>query len=466
MSQRGMSRSRSRMPGNILALIGAWTLWSLLPPAASFVPGRPPASQPRLAPLRAVEVESPPKAEAKAETTPKKAQSPEEDQETFRMMSLTLLQRVQDDKFEDLELPDELNFEQFKGLLAKLDLADTSPEHAERIFKMLDQSKSGTVSREELRVSLRNSDAIAEMYSESLKNVGVTVASALALAAVIGVALGWNNAADFLTAYVVEDSLSVDNLFVFLLLFNYFKVPPSLQSYCLNLGIYGAVVLRAFFIFVGLSAVKAFQPLLLFFAAFLIYASYTGLTEGDDDEEEGEGEPPEFVQGVLSALPTTDKFQGDKLYVEGPNGGWLLTPLALCIIAVELCDILFAVDSIPAVFAVTDDPVIVLSSNLAAIIGLRSLYQVLSVAASDLVYLEKAVAVILGFVGVKLGLEVFDVEVSSALSLGVIIGVLGVGVGASLYEQNKDEYNNMFTKPKSVDSYFGKILKNIQKIGK
>ncbi|CAK0904746.1 unnamed protein product [Prorocentrum cordatum] len=113
--------------------------------------------------------------------------------------------------------------------------------------------------------------------------------------------------------------------------------------------------------------------------------------------------------------------------------------VALCIISVELCDVLFAVDSIPAVFAVTDDPVVVFGSNIAAILGLRSLYQVLSVAAQDLVYLEKSVAVILGFVGVKLGLEVVGIEFSSLLSLGVILSVLGVGIGASVYEQRRTE---------------------------
>merc|ERR1712032_1746056 len=128
-------------------------------------------------------------------------------------------------------------------------------------------------------------------------NVGLTVLSAFGLAFIVGILKGSSAGVDFLTAYVVEDSLSVDNLFVFLLLFNYFKVPPSLQSYCLNLGVYGAVVLRAIFIFIGLSAVKAFQPLLLFFAAFLIYASYSALAAGEDEDDDEE-EPPDFVKSL------------------------------------------------------------------------------------------------------------------------------------------------------------------------
>jgi len=332
----------------------------------------------------------------------------------------------------------DFNLEKFRTLLSRLDL-ESSEEASARLFAMVDSDGSGSVRKSELRVRLRECEAIADMYSESLQNVGFTVLSAFAAAALVAVLKGGSAGLDFLTAYVVEDSLSVDNLFVFLLLFNYFKVPPSLQSLCLNLGVYGAVILRAIFIFIGLSAVKAFQPLLLFFSAFLIYASYTGLVGGDDEDEEDKEKPPEFVTKVLNMLPTTDKFDGDKLWVEGSNGQLLATPLALCIISVELCDVLFAVDSIPAVFAVTDDPVVVFGSNIAAILGLRSLYQVLSVAAQDLVYLEKSVAVILGFVGVKLGLEVVGIEFSSLLSLGVILSVLGVGIGASVYEQRRTE---------------------------
>lgn len=161
------------------------------------------------------------------------------------------------------------------------------------------------------------------------------------------------------------------------------------------------------------------------------------------------------MKTLTDVLPATEKFEGDKLVIEGPQGGWVATPLALCIVAVELCDILFAVDSIPAVFAVTDDPVIVFASNMAAILGLRSLYQVLSVAVQDLIYLEKAVAVVLGFVGIKLGLEVFGFGVSSLLSLAVILGILGLGVGLSLYAQDQSKYDKKLTKLPTVVKVLG-----------
>lgn len=384
-----------------------------------------------------------------------------EDEEQLRILSVTLLQRVgnAEDIVEAADMPAgqgdrEIDLMEFRQLLSNLEL-DCPKEQSAKLFSMIDVDGSGSISVSELKDKLRESDAITTMYSESLQNVGLTVAASLVLAVGFAVVKGPSAGLDFATAYIVEDSLSVDNLFVFLLLFKFFKVPPLLQTYCLNLGIYGAVILRGLFIFVGLAAVKAFQPLLLFFAAFLVYASYTALASGEDeDDDEG---PPDFVNSLSEVLPATDKFDGERLVVEGPQGGWVATPLALCIIAVELSDILFAVDSIPAVFAVTDDPAVVFTSNIAAILGLRSLYQVLSVAVQDLVYLEKAVAVVLGFVGVKLGLEVFGVEVSSLLSLAVILGLLGLGIGLSIYAQNEEDYDRRLKSPTIV-----KLLKAVK----
>jgi len=332
-----------------------------------------------------------------------------------------------------------LRASEFKKLLDSLELG-VDADDAQKVFEIINAGGGDSIKVDDLRPKVRNSSLITEMYSESFSNVALTLALTFAFALILFITRGPVSGLDFLTGYVVEDSLSVDNLFVFLALFKYFKVPPGLQSFCLNLGIYGAVILRALFIFAGLAAVQAFRPLLLFFAAFLIYASYKTLAGDDDDDEDDDG-PPGPVRDLLAKFPTTPNFEGDKLFVQNESGAWLATPLALCIIAVELCDILFAVDSIPAVFAVTDDPLIVYTSNIAAILGLRSLYQVLAVAAQDLVYLEKAVAIILGFVGVKLAAEVAGLEVGSGLSLGVIVTVLGGGILLSLAEQGKDRRN-------------------------
>jgi len=316
---------------------------------------------------------------------------------------------------------------------------DITHEETQYLFNEMDSDADGSIHPKDLRSTIRNSGAITAMYTEGLQNAGLTVLPALVVAALFVYFQGVSSGIDFLTGYVVEDSLSVDNIFVFLTLFKYFKVPPALQTYCLNLGIIGAVVLRAFFIFAGLAAVKAFEPLLFVFSAILLYSSYTVLF-GSDEEDGEEGEDvPEVVQNLLAQLPTTNSFVGDKLTIQSPEGRTLVTPLALCIIAIELSDILFAVDSVPAVFAVTDDPLIVYTSNILAILGLRSIYQVLAIAVSDLVYLEKAVAVILGFVGLKLGAGAAGVEIASTASLAFIIGVLVIGVVASLQVQESQE---------------------------
>jgi len=269
------------------------------------------------------------------------------------------------------------------------------------------------------------------MYDDSLKTFGLLIAATLAFDAGVFFFKGGTAAFDFLTAYAVEDSLSVDNLFVFLLIFRYFKVPPQLVDTCLNYGITGSIVLRGFFIFAGLAAVQAFNPLLLFFSAFLIFSSYQLLT-GEDAEEE-EAELPQFVVDLLQKLPLSNTFEGEQFVVEKAGGGGpQLTQLAATLVCIAACDVIFAVDSIPAVLAVSDDPFVIYTSNIAAVVGLRSLYQLLSVAVSDLVYLETAVAIVLGFVGVKLGAEVAGFEVGSALSLGVIITTLTGGVLLSL----------------------------------
>jgi len=365
-------------------------------------------------------------------------------QERLNMLCLSFLQRV--GTVEEIvdagacpkNADGSINFDGFVTLLRKIEL-DITHEETQYLFNEMDSDADGSIHPKDLRSTIRNSGAITAMYTEGLQNAGLTVLPALVVAALFVYFQGVSSGIDFLTGYVVEDSLSVDNIFVFLTLFKYFKVPPALQTYCLNLGIIGAVVLRAFFIFAGLAAVKAFEPLLFVFSAILLYSSYTVLF-GSDEEDGEEGEDvPEVVQNLLAQLPTTNSFVGDKLTIQSPEGRTLVTPLALCIIAIELSDILFAVDSVPAVFAVTDDPLIVYTSNILAILGLRSIYQVLAIAVSDLVYLEKAVAVILGFVGLKLGAGAAGVEIASTASLAFIIGVLVIGVAASLQVQESQE---------------------------
>jgi len=445
-----------------LVILGYYAYVRLSGPTPAFTSARPGAPGHR----RAVSVMRFATKEAvKTDTT--SDLSEEEQQEQIRMLTLTLLQRIgtaediiaAGDMGTDLQDKDgALDLEEFGELLDRIELG-ASPSQVKRIFETIDDDGSGDISVSELKSSVRNSGVITDMYRDSLTTTALTLVPTGLFAAGLAYFKGPASGLDFLTGYVVEDSLSVDNLFVFLVLFKYFKVPPLLQTFCLNLGIIGAVLLRALFIFAGLAAVKSFQPVLIVFAIFLVYSAYNLLAGDEDDEED---EIPEPVQWVLDKIPTTDKFDGDKLFVEGKDGGFLATPLALCIIAVELSDILFAVDSIPAVFAVTEDPLIVYTSNIAAIVGLRSLYQVLSIAVQDLVYLEKAVAIVLGFVGVKLGAEVAGFEISSLLSLTIIISTLAIGVAASLAKSAEEEDDDDSTRRRKK-SGFESIVSNITK---
>lgn len=378
---------------------------------------------------------------------------PVENEEQFRTLCTMLLREV--GQAEDIMAQDQnadgiLDFQEFERLLKRLDF-DCDKCQARALFDLVDRDGSGTVDVSEMKTTLRSSGIIEGIYQEGLQNTVYTLVPAIALAVGFGVVKGPSAGLDFLSAYVVEDSLSIDNLFVFLAIFQYFRVPPSLQKTCLDIGIYGAVILRFLFIFAGLAAVQSFKPMLLLFAVVLLYASYVALADGGDDEDQEEGPPP-VVRDLLSRLPTTKNFVGDKLWIQDPKDGLLFTPLLTCIVALELSDILFAIDSVPAVFAVTSDPLIVYTSNILAILGLRSLYQVLSIAVQDLVYLETSAAVILGFVGLKLVGEVAGVELDSSISLIIILGTLAIGIITSKLEEaekqdsKKAKTKNNFTR--------------------
>jgi len=261
----------------------------------------------------------------------------------------------------------------------------------------------------------------------------------VALAGVFGGGL-WafvdpNVGEEFFAGYLVEQSLSVDNLFVFLLLFDFFKIPIQFQDKILNWGIYGAIVMRAVMIGLGAVALENFRPVLLGFAAILVYSSGKILLEGDDDEEEDMSENM-IVQFSNKLIDSTDMFDGDNFFtiVDGVKKA---TPLFLCMIAIEISDVVFAVDSIPAVFGVTENPLVVFSSNMFAIMGLRSLYTILSKAATDLKYLEPAVAVVLGFIGCKMIAEFFGYNIPTEVALAVVASFLGTGIGASIWERQQ-----------------------------
>jgi len=223
----------------------------------------------------------------------------------------------------------------------------------------------------------------------------------------------------FLTGYLLEKALAVDNVFVWLILFSYFSVPANLQRRVLVYGVLGAIVLRTGMIFAGSWLVGQFIWILYVFGAFLLFTGIKMALAKEDDSEIGD---KPMIRWLRSKLRMTDELQGEKFFVRR-NGLLFATPLLLVLIMVELSDVIFAVDSIPAIFAVTTDPFIVLTSNLFAILGLRAMYFLLAGVAERFSMLKYGLAVILIFIGIKmLLLDVFHIPVG--VSLGVIATIL------------------------------------------
>ena len=305
-------------------------------------------------------------------------------------------------------------------------------------------------------------------YKEAIQRTIGWVSAAILFGGVLWAMAGPVVGEEFFAGYLVEQSLSVDNLFVFLLLFEYFKVPLRYQDRVLNWGIYGAIVMRAIMIGLGAAALEQFHGILLAFAGILIYSSAQFFVGGANEEEEDPSQNS-IVKFSRSLFESTDHFDGKRFFTM-EDGIRKATPLFICMIAVEVSDVVFAVDSIPAVFGVTEvglsfwlvfpvrvtasiicgtlgthasssschqNPLVVFSSNLFAIMGLRSLYTILSKAATDLKYLEPAVAVVLGFIGSKMVAEYFGYQVPTNVALAVVGTLLTTGVGASVWEKQK-----------------------------
>lgn len=225
----------------------------------------------------------------------------------------------------------------------------------------------------------------------------------------------------FLTGYLIEKSLAVDNVFVWLMLFSYFSVPPALQRRVLVYGVLGAIVLRTIMIFAGTWLITQFEWLLYVFGAFLLFTGVKMALAKED--ESGIGEKP-MVRWLRGHLRMTDTIENEHFFVR-KNGLLYATPLLLVLIMVEFSDVIFAVDSIPAIFAVTTDPFIVLTSNLFAILGLRAMYFLLSGVAERFLMLKYGLAVILVFIGIKM-LIVDFYHIPIAISLGVVFGILTI----------------------------------------
>jgi len=239
--------------------------------------------------------------------------------------------------------------------------------------------------------------------------------------------MGPTKALEFFTGYLIEESLSVDNLFVFILIFTYFNVDKAHQPKILKWGIIGALVMRGIFIFVGIGLIERFHWMVYVFGGLLLF---TGIKMAFDREQKIDPEKNPLVRLVGRFLPIAKKVQGDRFFIR-EKGKLVATPLFLALLVVESSDVIFAVDSIPAVLAVTRDPFIVYTSNVFAIMGLRSLYYLLANIMAMFVYLKLGISFILAFVGVKMLIaDIYPIPIY--FSLGVIVGVLAIAVITSV----------------------------------
>lgn len=227
---------------------------------------------------------------------------------------------------------------------------------------------------------------------------------------------------EFVAGYLLEKSLAIDNVFVWLMIFAAFAIPPALQRRVLLYGVLGAIILRTIFIFAGAWLIQEFSWILYIFGAFLVYTGYKFLKGGD--EEEKNIEDMKLLKWLRGHMRITSQLRGHSFFVR-ENGLLWATPLLVVLILVELSDVIFAVDSIPAIFAVTSDPFIVLSANLLAILGLRAMFFLLAGTAAKMHYLPYGLGVIMLFIGAKmLLLDVFHMPI--AISLGFIAVVLSI----------------------------------------
>ncbi|WP_426595639.1 TerC family protein [Cellulomonas sp. McL0617] len=291
-------------------------------------------------------------------------------------------------------------------------------------------------------------------FSESIKWSIFYIAIALVFGVGLGIAWGWDFGTQYFAGYITEKSLSVDNLFVFLIIMTKFAVPRIYQQKVLLVGVVIALVLRTIFILAGAAAIEQFSWVFYLFGAFLVYTAIKLAREKHDEEHEPKDEPDGLAVRLLKRIvPTTEEYHGDRLSVR-IDGKRLFTPMLVVMVAIGSTDLLFALDSIPAIYGLTDEAFIVFTANAFALLGLRQLYFLIGGLLQRLVYLSLGLAVILGFIGVKLVLHALHVnelpfinggepvswapEIPIWVSLTFILGTLAVATIASLVKTRDD----------------------------
>lgn len=288
----------------------------------------------------------------------------------------------------------------------------------------------------------------AEEKAVTIKESGIwaTIWISLGVAFGIGVFfwMGPTSAGEYFAGFLIEKALSVDNIFVFLVIFSYFRVRPEHQHQVLFYGILGAIIFRGLFIFAGIALINRFEWVLYLMGLLLLYSAYK-IGRGTDSVHP---EDNPVLKLFKKTFPTTSQYHGQKLFIR-ENGKRVATPLFVVLLVIEVTDVAFAVDSIPAIFAITRDPFIILTSNVFAVLGLRALYFLLASSVERFHLLKYGLAFILAFVGVKmLAADFWHAPIS--LSLGIIVGTLVITVVASLKTTPKHEVLEDLPNPEEV----------------
>ncbi len=261
----------------------------------------------------------------------------------------------------------------------------------------------------------------------------VWVGIGLSFTLVMWVAFERAAAVEYISGYLIEQSLSIDNVFVWAMIFTHFKVPRESQHRTLFWGIFGALVMRITFIFLGVAVITRFNIVMIGFGLFLIYTGVKVLRSGDDDTNPSDTRAMKIFHRFV---PTSDELDGQKLFTKTKDGARIATPLLAVLVVIEISDLVFAVDSVPAVLAVSREQFIVFASNAFAILGLRALYFLVADLKDRFVYLRTAISVILVYVGAKM-IVTYWRHVPTVLSLGVIVATLTIAIVASVVHDRK-----------------------------
>lgn len=282
-----------------------------------------------------------------------------------------------------------------------------------------------------------------DAHEISLKEAGIWSAIWVGVGVAVGVAIWWAYGSEFgmqyFAGYVIEKSLAVDNVFVWALILGYFAVPARYQHRVLFYGVIGALIFRAIFIAAGSALIASAAWVLYIFGAFLVVTGVRMLIQRDQHIDPANSKT---IRLFKRFIPMTDEMQGSKFLIR-QAGRWVATPLLAVLVLVEVTDIIFAVDSIPAVFAVTQEPFLVFASNALAILGLRAMYFLLADLMDRFIYLKIGLSFVLAWVGVKMIVSHAWFKIPTALSLGIVIAILAIAIGASLFATRKGKQSHV-----------------------